>query len=134
MLLIIWQEGVLSELMHADILVLMRLKIKKIKNNSRKWKAIESNGSKVNLGKTKVMASGRITKDGFSKSIINPRGVNSLRIKANTTLCVQCGKWIHSGCAAAERQTTKHLEEFCLLELREGGKSSKAGRYSYIVK
>ena len=41
------------------------------------------------------MVSGGITKDGMSKSKVDPCGVCSLRVKANTVLCVQCGKWIH---------------------------------------
>ena len=53
--------------------------------------AFESNGFKVNLGKTKVMVSGNITKEGMSKSNVDPCGVCSLRVKANSILCVQCG-------------------------------------------
>ena len=46
---------------------------------------------KVSFGKTKIMG---ITKDGMSKSKVDPCGVCSLRVKANSVLCVQCGKWI----------------------------------------
>ena len=38
-------------------------------NKFRKWmEAFESKGLKANLGKTKVMVSGSITKDGLPKS------------------------------------------------------------------
>ena len=50
-----------------------------------KWKeAFESKGLKVNLGKTKVMVSGSITKDGMSLCKVDPCGVCSLRVKANS--------------------------------------------------
>ena len=54
--------------------------------------AFECRCLKVSLGKTKVMVSGGITKDGMSKSKVDPYGVCSLRVKANSVLCVQCGK------------------------------------------
>ena len=54
---------------------------------------------KVNLWKIKAMVSDGITKDGMSKSKVNPCGVCSLRVKANSALCLQCGKWIHGRCA-----------------------------------
>ena len=40
----------------------------------------------------KVMVSSGITKDGLYKSKVDPCGVCSLRVKANSVLCVQCGK------------------------------------------
>ena len=41
------------------------------------------------------MVSGSITKDGLSKSKVDPCGVCSLKVMANSVLCVQCGKCIH---------------------------------------
>ena len=64
-------------------------------------------GLKINLGKTKVMVSGDITKDGMSKSTVDPFGLSSLRAKANTAFCSQCNKWIHGRCAGVRRVTTK---------------------------
>ena len=73
-----------------------------------KWKeAFESNGLKVNLGKTKVMVISGITLDGLSKSKVDPCGFCSLRVKANAVLCVQCGKWNHGRCARMKRVTPK---------------------------
>ena len=40
----------------------------------------------VKLGETKVMVSGSITKDGSSKSKVDPCGVCHLRVKANSVL------------------------------------------------
>ena len=58
-----------------------------------------------NLGITKVMVSGGITKDGMSKSKVDPCVVCSLRVNANSVLCVQYGKWIHGRCARVKRVT-----------------------------
>ena len=56
----------ISRLMHADDLDLMTDKIAGLRNKFIKWKdAYQSNGLIVNLGKTKVMVIGSITKDGM---------------------------------------------------------------------
>ena len=62
---------------------------------------------KVNLGKTKVMVSDGITKDGLPNCKVDPYGVCSLRVKSNSVLCLQCGKWIHSRCAGVRSKTQK---------------------------
>ena len=49
-------------------------------------------GFEISLGGTKVMVSSSITKDGFSNSKVDPCGVCSLRVKASSVLCVQCGR------------------------------------------
>ena len=57
---------------------------------------------KVNHGETKVLVSAGITNDGISESKVDPSGVCSLRVKANSVLCLQCGKWIHSRCVGVK--------------------------------
>ena len=60
-------------LLYADDLVLISETIEGLRNKFLKWKeAIESKGLKVNLGKTKVMVSSGIAKDGLSKSKVDP--------------------------------------------------------------
>ena len=99
-------EGALSELLYVDDLVLMSETIEGLRNKFFKWKeTFESKGLKVNLGKTNVMVSDRITKDGLSKSNVVPCGVCCLGVKANSVLCVQCGRWIHGRCAGLKRMT-----------------------------
>ena len=74
--------------------------IEGLRNKFLDWmEAFESKGLKVNLGKTKVMVCGSIAKDGMSKSKVDPCGVYSQRVKANSVLCVQCCMWIHGRCA-----------------------------------
>ena len=82
--------------------------IEELWNKYLKWKeAFDSKFLKVNLVKTKVMVSGRITNDGISKSNDDPCGVCCLRVKANSVLCVQCGKWIHGRCAGVKWVTSE---------------------------
>ena len=88
----------------ADDLVLMSETIERLRNKFRKWKLFESKGLKVNLGKTKVMVNGGITKDGLSKSKVV---VCSLRLKANSFFYAQCAKWMHGICAGVKRVTPK---------------------------
>ena len=96
----------LSELLHADDLVLMCETIEGLRNKFMKWNnAFECKGLKVNIGKTKIMVIGGITKDGLSKSKVDPCGACSLIVKASSVLCEQCGKWIHSRCAGEKKVT-----------------------------
>ena len=101
------RDGALSELLCDYDLFLMSQTIKGIRNKILKWKeAFESKGLKVSLGSTKVMVlSSSITQDDMSNSKVEPCGVCSLRVKANSVLCVQCGKWIHGTCARLKRVT-----------------------------
>ena len=101
------KEGVLSELLYADDIVLMSQIIEGLRNKFIKLKEAYQS-LKVNLGKTKVMVSGGNTKDGMPKNKVDPCGVCSLRANANSVLCVQCSKWIHGRCAGMKRVTQKY--------------------------
>ena len=105
-------EGSLSKLLYADNLVLMSETIQALRNKFLSWKAFESKGLKVNLGKTKVIASGGITKDGTSKREVDPCGVYRLKVKVKSDLCVECDKFIHGRCARAKRVTAKLSRNF----------------------
>ena len=90
------REGVLNEFLYADNLFLISELIERLRNKFLEWKeAFENKGLKVNLGKTKVMVSVGITKDGMSKGKVDPCGVCSLGVKVNSVLCVQFGEWTH---------------------------------------
>ena len=79
--------------------------IEALRNKFLKWKeAFESKGLKLNLGKTKLMVRGGITKDGLSKIKVDPCGVCSFRVKADP---VSCSKWIHGRCASMKRVTSR---------------------------
>ena len=85
------REDALSELLHAVDIVLMSETITGLRNKFLKWKeALESKGFKINLGKTKEMVSGGITKDDMSKSKVDPCENRSFKVKANLVLRLQC--------------------------------------------
>ena len=48
----------------------------------------------------------------MSKSNVGPCRVCSLRVKANSILCLQCGKWIHGRCAGMKRVVPKFTRNF----------------------
>ena len=84
-----------------------------IRNKFMKWKeAFENKGLKVNLGMTTVVVSVGITRDGMSKSNVDPCVVCSLRVKANSVLCLLCGKWMHGRCARLKRVAPKFSRNF----------------------
>ena len=86
----------------------------------RKWmKAFESKGLNVDLGNTKVMLSVGITKDGLSNNKIYQCGICSLRVKANSVLHVQCGEYVHSGCAGLKMVTATILGNFACKKCEE---------------
>ena len=60
-----------------------------------------------------------ITQDGLSIRKVNLCGVCSLRVKANSVLCVQCVKRIHSGCARVKRVTPR-FKKNCICQKCEG--------------
>ena len=48
----------------------------------------------------------------MSKSKVDECGVCNLRTKANSVLCVQCGKWIHGTCAGVKMVAPKFSRNF----------------------
>ena len=59
-----------------------------------------------------MMVNGNITKHGMSESKVDPCGVCSLRAKANSVLCVECGKWIYGRFVGVKMVTSKFLRNF----------------------
>ena len=101
--------GALSELLYADDLVLMSETIEGLWDKFRKWKeASVSKGLKVNLGKIKVMIFSGITNDCLYKIKVVPCGVCSLRVKANSALCLQQSMLIHGRCVGVKKVTSKY--------------------------
>ena len=105
------RNGLMSEMLYADDLVLMSETMEELRKKSWKWKeAFERKGLKVNLGKTKVVVSGA---DGeVSVSKVDPCGICGKRVMANSMLCVKCEKWIHGRCARVKRVTSRLGRDF----------------------
>ena len=104
------RESALSKLLYSDDLVLVSETIEGLRNKLLKWKeAFENKAVKVSIAK---MVSGGITKDGMPKSEVDQGRICSLRAKANSVLCLQCGRCIHSRCAGVKRVTKKFSRSF----------------------
>ena len=58
------------------------------------------------------MVSSNTTKDGMSESKVYPCVVCSLRVKANSVLCVWCYLWVHGGCSLVKRVTPNIYRSF----------------------
>ena len=59
------------------------------------------------------MVSGGITKDGMYQSNVDLCGVCSLSVKANSVLCLQCGKWM----CWSENGNSKVVKKFCMQKM-----------------
>ena len=102
------RDDALSGLLYSDDLVLMTETMDGFRNKFLKlMEAFDSRSLKVNHGETKVIVSSSITKDGMPKSKVDPCGVCSMRVKVNSVLCVQCGKWIHGRCVRVKGVTPR---------------------------
>ena len=62
------------------------------------------------------MFSGDITKDGLSKSKVDPCGFCSFRVSANSVLCVLSGEQLHSRCAIMKTVTMMFSRNFASMK------------------
>ena len=77
-------------------------------NKFLQWKkAFESKLLKDRHGETKVIIIDGITKEGFSRSKVDPCAICIPSVKAISVLYVHCGKWIQCRCAELKRVTAK---------------------------
>ena len=105
------RNGLLSEMLYADDLVLTREMMEGLREKFWKWKeAFETKGLKLDLGKTKVVVSGAEVEVSVSK--VDPSGICGKRVMANSVLSVKCRKWIHERCAKVKRVTLRLGRDF----------------------
>ena len=96
------REGLPWELLYADDLVLMAESIENLRENVLRWKeCMEAKGLKVNIGKTKVMVSGKncgdIERTGKWPCAVCGKGVGS-----NSIQCTSCNGWVHKRCSGVK--------------------------------
>ena len=76
-----------------------------------------------------VMICDGITQDSMSRSKVDTCSVSSMRVKANSALCVQCGKWIHGRCARVTKVTIRRsIKNYMQKMLWKYWRGSGAGR------
>ena len=105
------REGLLSEILFADDLVLMSESLDDLRERFQRWRsALEDKGLKVNVGKTKMMVSG--TEGEIVLSKIDPSGVCAKRVGSNAVCCTQCTKWTLGRCTKMIKVTCSSAKHF----------------------
>ena len=87
------------ELLYADDLVLTAESRETVLEMFMDWsRAMELRGMKVNIGKTKLLVSGKKSREPISSGQY-PCAVCNRGVGANSILCVGCNKWCHKRCS-----------------------------------
>ena len=100
------------ELLYADDLVLIAESMEELVEKFNTWKeGIESKGLKVNMGKTKVMVSGRgivpPTTSGKWPCSVCRKGVGN-----NSISCTSCQQWVHQHCSGIRGRRLTTVNDF----------------------
>ena len=80
------------------------------------------------------MVSSGITQDGMSESKVDPCVVCSLRVKANSVLCVQCGRWIHGKRPGVKNDIPKFSRNFTCRKCEGNIGEALEQKISYVMK
>ena len=80
------------------------------------------------------MVSGSITKDGMSKSEVDPCGICSLRVMVNYALCAQCGKCILVRRVGVKSVTPTFSRNFTHRKCEGNVEEAVEQRKSYVMK
>ena len=87
------------ELLYADDLVLTAESREAVLEMFMDWsRAMELRGMKVNISKTKLLVSGKKSREPISSGQY-PCAVCNRGVGANSILCVGCNKWCHKRCS-----------------------------------
>ena len=99
------------ELLYADDLVLTAETKEEVERKFTDWKlAMERRGLKVNIGKTKIMVTGKEEVERMQSGRF-PCGVCGAGVGANSILCTVCDKWCHKRCS--NLRTLNRVSSFC---------------------
>uniref|UniRef100_UPI00358FAC8D uncharacterized protein n=1 Tax=Myxine glutinosa TaxID=7769 RepID=UPI00358FAC8D len=114
------KEGLPWELLYADDLVLIAESMDGLKEKMNKWKeCMETKGLKVNIGKTKVMASGKacgeVERTGKWPCAVCRKGVG-----VNSIQCTMCAEWVHQKCSGLRGSFTSVAATFKCKVCAEG--------------
>ena len=95
-----FRTGCPWELLYADDLVIVAETIEELMTKLSNWKrAIENKGLRVNMGKTKFLASRHDAPKPVEKCRF-PCGVCFSGVGRNSILCTSCKHWVHKACTA----------------------------------
>ena len=108
-----FREGLPTELLYADGLVLMAESEELLMEKLRKWKkGMEAKGHRVNAGKTKVMQC-RVSWFQSEDSGEYPCGVCRKGVASNSIRCVECLRWVHKRCSGISGKLKSNVDFHC---------------------
>ena len=94
-----FRTGCPWELLYADDLMISAESMEELLVKLKTWKSeMEKKGLRVNMGKTKIMASG-MNLDLLKKSGKDPCGVCQTGVGSNSIFCGGCLWWLHKKCS-----------------------------------
>ena len=101
------------ELFYADDLVIIAETLEELTVKLKCWKQqIESKGMRVNMGKTKIMISGR-NLNSLRDSGKHPCGVCRKGVGVNSIWCDGCCSWIHKKCSGIKGRLVENPAYRC---------------------
>ena len=84
--------------------------MKDLQRKFSSWKAtLESKGMKINISKTKLQVSGT---GETSRSKIDPCGMRSKRMMANSIIYTKCRSWVHRRCTKRKKLSVALAQSF----------------------
>ena len=99
------RDGSLMKLLYADDLVLCGESLNEVMDKyGRRKNAVEENGLKVNIDKTKGMQLLFGKKSSVSK--VDPCGVCGEQVGYNSIQCIKCQRWVHRPCSDVPGQVS----------------------------
>ena len=105
-------DGVPWDMLYADDLVLTGESKEEVLERFSRWKsAMESKGLKINIGKTKILITGK-ERETIVCSGEFPCGVCGRGVGQNSLTCAECNKWIHKRCSGLQSVTGPGARDF----------------------
>ena len=118
------REGLLNEILFADDVVLMSESLEDLRERFQRWgRALEGQGLKVNVGKTKMMVSG--TEGEITSSKIDVCGVCGKMVGSSAACCTQCMKWMHGRRTKMKKVTCSSARYFVCRRCKDVGDGTK---------
>ena len=132
------RSGLPWEMLYADDLVIIAESLEELEERYSAWKnGMECKGLRVNMAKTKVMASGTDEGPTFTSGRY-PCGVCRKGVGVNSVYCTFCSQWVHKRCSGLKGRL-RDVPDFkcskCIhpQEVSETAKKVRLGNSDYEV-
>ena len=121
------RQGLPWELLYADDLILVADSMDELGDKMVRWKdCMERKGLKVNIGKTKVMRSG---KGGGEREKVGkwPCSVCKKGVGENSIQCTSCNCWVHKRCSGVTGSLTAARDRGFVCKICDGTGAEQDG-------